>query len=348
MPAFGCCCVTTCTANPTVSLTGCNVTGATVVLTNPLGTNYTFNSVGSGNYTYITTLSGTAGDTWTYSVSKAGFTTSTGTWTFVCGVSTISVPFVHPGVTISGNVASCSANLAGATVTVGGAWTGSTTTNSSGNYSIFVPVSSGTITLTASKSRLVSWTQNITIFCGTVTLNSGSNGFGLGNFGLDPATGYACAPCCADPLPTTLYASSSLFGTQALTYSTLSGLWEADFDSVDTACTNANCRTANALSLLTCKLRVTTNGCNLVVKAAYCVNLSPGATYVTPTDSSYSGTPTYATSPPAGGSPYFSVTGGSTVCPSSYAYTATINDSGSFSGTCVGYSPRSWSVTVTE
>ena len=127
-----------------VTLGGSGLSGVTVTLSgSQTGTSTTD---GSGNYSF--TLQ--AGGTYTITPSLAGyaFTPSSQTFNNLSANQTVDFTAV-PTYTISGQVTLSGSGLSGVTMTLSGSQSGSTTTDTSGNYSFTVP-GSGSYTITPS------------------------------------------------------------------------------------------------------------------------------------------------------------------------------------------------------
>ena len=157
-------------AVPTGSITGAvtdanndPLAGATVAYSGGSATTdstgaYTFNNVPEGSVTLTASLSGYQSASETVPVTAGQTTTAP---TFVLQAAPVG--------TIQGHVTNASgAALAGATVAYGG---GSTTTDSSGNYSL-TQVPAGTVQVSASLTGYQTATQNVTVTAGqTTTVN---------------------------------------------------------------------------------------------------------------------------------------------------------------------------------
>ena len=140
-----------------ISGTVSNGAGATVSLTGP--TNGTVTADSSGNYSFPGVLNGS----YTVTPSETGFSFTPATQNVTVNSASVSgVNFTGatvPTFTLSGTIS----GLAGATVTLSGSSSGSTTTNTSGAYSFTVP--SGTYTVTPSMTGYTFSppSQNVTI-----------------------------------------------------------------------------------------------------------------------------------------------------------------------------------------
>ena len=189
-----------CTGTVTVNVKcgGTNVASATVTISQGGTTYATGTTNGSGNFS---TTALPASGTYDISVSKTGFVTYTGTFSYSCSSITVNVVLPSSANVISGVVGGCGGNLAGALVvaTQGVTTLGTATTNGSGAYSITLSGwSSGAVTLTASKTRYSNGsTVSTPLACGSTT---------TANIVLTPATDYYCDPCGGTvPIYKTLY-----------------------------------------------------------------------------------------------------------------------------------------------
>ncbi len=115
-----------------------------------------------------------------------------GTYTFTmgCANQTTTINLVAKKYSISGTVTGCAA-LPGATVTASGGGTASTTTDSSGNFTLSNMSAQCPYVITVSKTRFVTGTFSSTMPCNDVT--------GVG-YSLAVASGYQCWGCCQLPL----------------------------------------------------------------------------------------------------------------------------------------------------
>jgi hypothetical protein len=142
--------------------------GATVTLSG--AANVSTISNGAGNYSF----SGLSNGSYTVGVSKNGVNVAPGSQAVTvsnANVTQVNFSATVPTFTISGTI-SPAASGSGATITLGGAASATTTANASGNYS-FNSLSDGSYTLTASKSGLNfnPATQNVTVQGANVSVN---------------------------------------------------------------------------------------------------------------------------------------------------------------------------------
>lgn len=320
-------------------------------------------STGSGfTGTCLISLGASAVGTCTYSISKTGYTTATGSFDFACGDEiVIDTELVHPGVTTSGHIGDCSADSVGATITIGGDYSATTTTDSAGHWSIFVPISVGTITIECSKAGYVTQTQNVTISCGTWGLTAG--GIGAGNFNLVPDEEHECLLCTVngfDVLCSNIVPKQAEFtgpwGTVVADFNTTTGRYEiTDVDSIIGVCTNSGCSTANAAAVLSILLRLFSK-CGFGIEVGQCFNRALTPSIWIPFETGASGSPGYYGSAPNGGTiPYFTVhktnaflttnLGANFTC-DPYFVDGWIFDSSGASDNCTTYTQHSYYFTV--
>lgn len=191
-------------ATITVQCGGGGVSGASVSLT--LGATTVSGTTGfTGNVNLTLNASGT----WSGTVSKAGFNTQAFTLPFSCASTGAIVAIIPSTVTISGAVSGGACILpASISVSQSATVVGTTTANSSGNYSLSVPNDGTAYTVTASHSR---YDSAIATFSLTGCLSTKTQ-----NFTLTVSSGYRAdgctftydsngCGCCPLPAPDTLY-----------------------------------------------------------------------------------------------------------------------------------------------
>ena len=212
---------TNCSSGSITVHVNCNsvaIVGATVAITGPGGysSSGTTNSFGS----YTGYLTGYPPGVYTVVVSKTNYTTQTTTLTASCTANSVTVNLPGAVTTVSGNIQGCQTGIAGVTVTIlqGMTSLGSTTTDSSGNYTLSV---SGTgpltgLTLKADLSpRFAIYTTTFDSYCNaTITINAT----------LTAGTGYHCA-CANHAVSNTLHWSPG-GGMSAATLTWTGASWD--------------------------------------------------------------------------------------------------------------------------
>jgi hypothetical protein len=204
------CCCTPPGCSVAICATGCPsgsaIVGATVTIKSggvTVGTPCTTDASGC-----CSVAIGTAG-TYEVIIAATGYKTYDGSKSIGCG-DTVAVK-LQPSTalaTVKFTVTGCcSAPLEGATVTIDGQ---AATTDASGNASFWIGAA-GTYPYTVSKARFNDSTGSVTIAdCPTTTASIA--------VAMTAAGGYQCSGYYADPLPTTITLTDSLWGSCALTY----------------------------------------------------------------------------------------------------------------------------------
>lgn len=214
---YGSSCTGTVTVN--VKCNSTNVSTATVTISQG-GTTYATGSTnGSGNFT--TTALPAAG-TYDVSVSKTGFATYTGTFSYSCSSITVNVTIASTSNVITGTISGCGAVLSGVLVTAdqGGPSLGTATTDGSGNFSLTLSSwSGGSVNLTWAKLRYANLTGTTTPSACAVTTSSGSRT-------MTPSSSYACHPGCFPGLPVDKNTTCTFDGqTVTMTYDGFRNGW---------------------------------------------------------------------------------------------------------------------------
>lgn len=206
-----CCC--TATLCVTACPTGAPLGGSTVTVN---GTGYTTSA--QGGCVLFPIAANTA---YPVQVTAAGYQTWSGSLSFTCG-ETLTIPLqpTTAQATISIPVQGCCAVMApGCTVNLSDGQI--TTTDSTGTASFWVG-KSGTYTFTVAKSRWATYTGTVTVQVDCTTAQASP-----AVVALTPASGYVCGAGCpgtkpadklADPVPTTLHLTDSVYGACTLTW----------------------------------------------------------------------------------------------------------------------------------
>jgi hypothetical protein len=214
---LGCCCGTggtgVCTAH--ICVTGCpsgtEVVGATVTVKDGGTTVGSCNTIDVGGGQACCAVIINIAGTYEVDVSAAGYKPYNGTQSLTCG-GTVTIklqPSTAPASVSFSVTGCCSQPLPGATITLSDGQ--SCTTDASGACNFWIG-KAGTYTYTISKTRFADATGSVSVpDCGTTTISIGKT--------LSPASGYVCGGGGADPIPTTLHLSDSVYGACILNYS---------------------------------------------------------------------------------------------------------------------------------
>lgn len=213
-PGCGCCTSgTTCSSFSLCwQLFACaGFSGQSITIVDPVGGSHTSSSnpfclsgtLHTGNYTYTS--------------SATGYYTRTGDiYTFSCDAShTIDVNLTPTSIPVHVVGCSDSTGLPGCVVTMSGGYTGTCTTDGSGNCTL--PLSNAlsctdtwTVTVTGPDSRWATLTQSGSCSCATDAI--GCTGPCFLNLNLNAAEGFSCCPNSCEPICNT-YIFSTPFGT---------------------------------------------------------------------------------------------------------------------------------------
>jgi len=211
----------TCTGTVTVNVkcNSTNISGATVTISQGGTTYATGTTNGSGNFS--TTALPSAG-TYDVAVSKTGFASYTGTFSYSCSSITVNVTIASTSNVITGTISGCGSVLSGVLVTAdqGGPSLGTATTDGSGNFSLTLSSwSGGSVNLTGAKLRYANLTGITTPSACAITSSSGSRT-------MTPSSAYTCHPGCFPGLPVDKNTTCTFDGqTVTMTYSSIRNGW---------------------------------------------------------------------------------------------------------------------------
>lgn len=210
-------CAGTVTVN--VKCNSTNISGATVTISQGGTTYATGTTNGSGNFS--TTALPSAG-TYDVAVSKTGFASYTGTFSYSCSSITVNVTIASTSNVITGTISGCGSVLSGVLVTAdqGGPSLGTATTDGSGNFSLTLSSwSGGSVNLTGAKLRYANLTGITTPSACAITSSSGSRT-------MTPSSAYTCHPGCFPGLPVDKNTTCTFDGqTVTMTYSSIRNGW---------------------------------------------------------------------------------------------------------------------------
>lgn len=210
-----------CTGTVTVNVkcNSTNISGATVTISQGGTTYATGTTNGSGNFS--TTALPSAG-TYDVAVSKTGFASYTGTFSYSCSSITVNVTIASTSNVITGTISGCGSVLSGVLVTAdqGGPSLGTATTDGSGNFSLTLSSwSGGSVNLTGAKLRYANLTGITTPSACAITSSSGSRT-------MTPSSAYTCHPGCFPGLPVDKNTTCTFDGqTVTMTYSSIRNGW---------------------------------------------------------------------------------------------------------------------------
>lgn len=345
-------CVTACP-------TGAAIAGASVAIKSG-GTTV---SSGTTDSTGCVILNIPSGGSYELIVTASGYKGYDGTRTLACGgtASVVLQPNTANATIKFQLTGCCNLSLAGVSIALSD---GQTATTDAAGAASFWQGTAGTYSYTASKSRFVSATGNVTVTgCQTTTTTV--------NITLSPATGYHCGPKCssaspqflADPVPDTLFLTDSAYGATTLAYSATGGPggtagWSGTLTATfpEPAGYPAGVCPASTTFTITYRLGVCSNGrLQVSYPGTNCGQCFGGGTFgsnpsyqmaADPIACTVPANPSIAPASATFGDPTSSVPGTCTLAGIPLVYTRTLPSSGSLGTFTLAYPPgSSWTVT---